>query len=387
MKILFIRNTGRISGSETYNINLFSKLRKNANLDFVFLTNLSNFATRISKMGVLTKRINWGAEGVGTKKRLAVAVFTLPIVIPRYLYAIFSLEKGKRFDLICLQSMTEKLFLTTVLKVMGYSIIWTELGPIYVNKMTNLVKFLYRLVSKSTDKILTISKNTKLDLVSGGVEKSKIKTIYTGIDPIKFRPFSKNKINNLRTARHIPIRSLVIGFLGTVTYEKGIWEFIETSRELLKKDLKIHFIVIGNGPELRWAQDKVNQLKISDYYSFPGYVEDVRKHLGIIDILLLPTHHFEGLSLALLEAQTMGKVIITSKIGGNSEIVTDDVNGFIFSKFDVKSVVKLINTLNENRSKLSDLGAAARENALEKFNINKQVKKFVKEFITYDHRN
>src|SRR3990167_6767968 len=127
MKILFIRNAGRISGSETYNINLFGELVKNASLDLFFLTNLPKFATRVSKLGLMVRVIRWGEEGIGTKKQLFRTLFTLHIIIPRYLSAIRSMEKEKRFDLICLQSMTEKLFLTPVLKNLGYPIIWTEL--------------------------------------------------------------------------------------------------------------------------------------------------------------------------------------------------------------------------------------------------------------------
>lgn len=376
-----------MSGSETYNINLFSELNENTSLDLFFLTNLPEFAARVSKIGLVTRVIPWGTEGIGTKKQLIRTFFTLPIIIPRYLYAIRSMEKKKRFDLICLQSMTEKLFLTPILKNLGYPIIWTELGPLYATKMSKLITFFYKVMSAKVDKIVAISEDTKKDLINGGVRNNKVVAIYIGIDTNKFKPLQKTEVSKLRETFHISAKATVIGFLGTVTNEKGIEEFVEISYELFKRNKNFHFVVIGNGPSLTWAQDTVKKLKMTNHYTFFGFIEDVTKHLGIMDILFLPTHHYEGLSLALLEAQTMGKVVITSSMGGNPEIVTNRENGFLYKKFNKTYMVTLIDSLAAHRSQLVEVGMRARENALEKFNIQKQAKKFVNLFQNYEHRS
>lgn len=377
MKVLFIRNADRFSGSEKYDINLFSEFIKYSSLNVYFLTNLKIFARRASQLGITTKVISWGSEGVGTKKQLILALIRLPIILPRYISTIHKFEKGRRFDLICLQSMTEKIFLTPILKIYGYKILWTEQGPIYATQMSKVITFLYKHVSFFVDKILAVSKDTKRDLIRGGVSAKKITAIYMGINTNKFRPLDRNKINTLKKMFHILRKSFVLGYLGTVTDEKGIKDFVLVSSMLFKRDKKFHFVVIGDGPLLTWVKHSVKKLKMSKYYTCSGFVDDVTKYLGVIDILFLPTRHYEGLPLAILEAQSMGKVVITSPMGGNSEIIQNGINGFLFSGLNKTSIVKHIAAMRFSKSRMLELNRQARKNIMKRFNIEVQKKKFV----------
>lgn len=377
MKILFIRNAGRFSGSETYDINLFSELAKHKKYKIYFLTNLRGFARRASRLGVAAKIIFWGEEGIGTKKQLLSTLVKLPFVLPRYIYLIHKLEKKGRFDIICLQSMTEKLFLTPLLKVQGYKVIWTELGPIYATRMSEIITWLYKIVSIFVDKIITISKDTKNDLIHGGVSSKKIMAVYIGIDTKLFKPLSVSETKILRNRHHIPLNATVIGFLGTVTEEKGIEEFVEVSNALIKQNRNCYFVVIGDGPRLNWMKAIVKTLQINHSYLFLGFLDNVKKYLGSIDILLLPTHHFEGLSLAILEAQSMGKVVIASSMGGNLEIINNGINGYVYKKFNITNMVRLIDSLSIRRSKILKLSNNARKNIIDKFNIQLQAEKFL----------
>lgn len=386
MKTLFIRNAGRFSGSETYDVNLFQELQNDFSLKIYFLTNLRILAKRVSDFNITTRIIPWGEEGVGTKKQLLVTIFKLPISIVCYLSIIRKLEKGDRFDLICLQSMTEKIFLTPVLKAYKYNVVWTELGPLYATQMSKVVTFLYKLASLYVDRIFTISKDTKRDLVSGGVAKDKVETVYIGINTNQYKPLRKSYCNMFRKQNAINNSDTVIGFLGTVTKEKGIEDFIAIS-SLLNNNLKgFHFVVIGDGPSLSWVKRSIRSLKMTSSYTYTGFVQNVKSYLGIIDILLLPTKHYEGLPLAILEAQSMGKVVITSNMGGNSEIIINGKNGYIYTRMNRKIITKLIENLASNKSKMVALGTAARLNIITRFNIQTQAKKFVEVLKYYDHR-
>jgi glycosyltransferase involved in cell wall biosynthesis len=377
MKILFIRNTDRFSGSETYDINLFLEFIRYPSLNIQLLTNLRSFAKRASQTGVTTEVISWGAEGIGTKKQLLVALVRLPVILPMYFSTIYKLEKKERFDLICFQSMTEKIFLTPIFKVLGYKLLWTELGPIYATQMSRLITFLYKQASFFVDKILTISQDTKRDLIHGGVSAKKITALYIGVDTKKFKPLSRTKINHLRNMFHIRPNAFILGYLGTVTDEKGIKDFVLVSTMILKQDKNFHFVVIGNGPFLPWVKKTVKKYKLTQNYTYSGFIDDVTKYLGIIDILFLPTRHYEGLPLAILEAQSMGKVVITSRIGGNTEIITNCVNGFLYTKLDKAAIVKRVENLCFNRSKMIQLNRQARKNIMDRFNIEIQGQKFV----------
>ena len=76
----------------------------------------------------------------------------------------------------------------------------------------------------------------------------------------------------------------------------------------------------------------------------------------------------------------MGKVVITSNMGGNSEIITDEKNGIIYNEQNPTVVVKIIENLVNRKSKMDSLGQAARQNIVTRFNIRVQAKKFLKVF-------
>ena len=78
-----------------------------------------------------------------------------------------------------------------------------------------------------------------------------------------------------------------------------------------------------------WAKAYAKKLKIRRNVVFTGYVDDAAPNLKKIDILYFPTHHNEGLSLALLEALALGKIVIARDKGGNRELVIDKKTGFV----------------------------------------------------------
>lgn len=377
MKILFIRNAGRFSGSETYNVNLFQELQRDISLQIYFLTNLQVFAQRVSRLNITTRVISWGEEGVGTKRHLVRTLFKLPVMISRYISVIRQFEQDERFKLICLQSMSEKVFLTPVLKIKGYKVVWTELGPLYATQMSRMVTFLYKLASLCVDKIITISEDTKKDLITGGVREDKVKTLYIGVDTNQYKPISYVEASLLKKKLSIRQNASVIGFLGTVTDEKGIEDFVEISKILHEKARNYHFVVIGDGPFLSWVKKSVSEHKMTNCYTYAGFVQDVRPYLRVIDILLLPTRHHEGLPLAILEAQSMGKIVITSNMGGNSEIIANGRNGFFYTRLHHNDIVKLIESLATHKPKMDTLGVAARQNIITRFNIRVQARKFI----------
>ena len=73
----------------------------------------------------------------------------------------------------------------------------------------------------------------------------------------------------------------------------------------------------------------------------------------------------------------MGKVVITSTMGGSPEIINNGVNGFLYKQFNTTTIVKRIDTLRLHRSKMIELNSRARENIMERFNIEIQAKKFI----------
>jgi len=315
MKILFIRSAAGISGAERYLEVLYSGLQR-AEINAVILTNFCPWYERLKKNGFDVSYIYFPLPETGTLRTLVKAAIGFVYMIPAYLRKIIMLEKGEKFDTIVLSSITEKLFLSGYLKLLGYRVVWITHGPIFRSKISAFVKWLYVWKSRWPDAIIAVSKDTRRDLLKGGIDPKKVETVYIGSSTVGNIPLKQRKV-------------WTIGFLGTVCKDKGIDTFLTVAEKLTVMKLPVRFLVIGAGPLLSWLK-KEGKEKLRKRLSCTGYVEGAQKILQRVDILFSPTCYLEGLSLALLEALALGKVVVARDVGGNRELVIHKKTGFLF---------------------------------------------------------
>lgn len=376
MRVLIIRVATRVSGAEVYNINLIKGFRKFSDINLQYLTNLEYFKNKINEAGGKAEVVKTIKE-IGTKKDFLRGFLLSPIVILTYITKIKRLEKEGRFDLICLQSMTEKIFLSPVLKLLSYKIIWIEHGPLFKTSRAEIIKLFYKISSVFVDKIIAVSKDTKDDLISGNVNKNKIIPLYIGIDTYYFSPLSKEDVKNKKKKLNLE-NNIVIGFVGTVCKEKGIIEFIKIAEEILHKNKKIKFLVIGDGALLEWSKIEVKKEKIENNFVFMGRVDDIKSYLGIIDVLLFPTKHAEGVSISILESMSMGIPVFANDIGGNKEIIENKVNGYLlnFSEYKAEKLADILISIIRDKNELIAIGKNGRNFIKEHFDINNNITNF-----------
>lgn len=369
-----VRMTNRISGAEVYNLNLLQGFNAYTDVNISFLTNSKYFAERIKEKNGKAFFLESDLEEIGTKRNFLKALIYSPIFISSFISTIRKIEKGEKFNLICLQSMTEKIFITPFLKLLNYKIIWIEHGPLFKTQRAKVIKVLYNLISNFTDKIIAVSKDTEKDLINGNVSSKKIETFYIGIDTKYFAPLSKTVTENEKKKLNIPLKNFVVGFLGTINKEKGINEFIDVAEDILKINNSLTFLIIGDGPLLKEIKENKNK-----NFIFTGFQKDVRKYIGMLDILFFPTKHNEGISLSLLETMSMGKVIIARDIGGNSEIINKG-SGYFYNDNRKDEIASMITNLN--KEKFKSIGKNAREKIVQDFNIKNNNKYFYDLFLS-----
>jgi len=368
-----VRMTDRVSGAEIYNLNLLQGFAGYPDVDISFLTNSKYFLDRIREKKGKAFFLKSDLEEIGTKKNFLKALIYSPFFINSFIGAIRKIEKGQKFNLICLQSMTEKILLTPFLKLLNYKIIWIEHGPLFKTQRANIIKVLYKLISNFANKIIAVSKDTEKDLADGGVSKNKIKTLYIGVDTKYFFPLTLIETEKEKKRIGILQKNHIIGFIGTVNKEKGIEDFVDVSKRILDKSQNVNFLIVGDGPMLNIIKEEVKRLKINTNYIFTGFIDDVKKYIGVLDLLFFPTKHNEGISMSLLETMSVGKVVVARDIGGNSEVINKN-NGYLYT--DNKNIADFITGLLKNREKLENIGRNARDEIIKNFDINKNVKNF-----------
>ncbi|HEX8965378.1 MAG TPA: glycosyltransferase family 4 protein [Patescibacteria group bacterium] len=371
MKIFISRITDRISGAEIYNLNLLKGFRKYKDVEVIFSTDNKELNIEVKKMGVNSVLVQTGIPEIATKRKL----FTN---IPRF-YTYFKIyfklfQKFNDVEAFIFHSMTEKLFLSLFLISKRKKVIWVEHGPIFKANWFYLIKLFYKLLSLIVTKIIVVSEDSRLDLISHGISDRKVVIIPPGIDTAYFYPSTLQQKEIIKNELKFS-NKFVIGYVGTMTREKGLKEFIDLAIFLMKKKYDVRFLFVGDGPDLEWAKKKINKYRLNKKVFFTGYQKDVRNFYRAMDVFFFPTHHLEGISLALLEASAMGLLIVASDKGGNREIVTPKT-GFLYKSASSESLGNFISKVIENEKIFVTTRKNARRLVEKKYTIDITSKTF-----------
>ena len=114
------------------------------------------------------------------------------------------------------------------------------------------------------------------------------------------------------------------------------------------------------------------QYRMSKQIRFIDYCKNMALAYKVSDIIVSASNEPEAFGRVSVEAQSMGKPIIASNIGGSNETVIDEKTGFLFESNNAKSLSKqIVRVLNMDETSLKSLGIEARKNAAQRFNVEK----------------
>lgn len=154
--------------------------------------------------------------------------------------------------------------------------------------------------------------------------------------------------------------------------EKGIFLLTEAAERLRSKYEKmVEFLLVGGLDDHPGAITKEQLESVCDgkYIQWLGYRTDVRDLLKQCHIVAFPSYYMEGLPKSLIEANAIGRPIITSNSVGCKDTVVDGVNGFLIQPKDVDAITEKLDLLLSNKELREKMGKAARKYAEENFDI------------------
>ncbi len=162
-------------------------------------------------------------------------------------------------------------------------------------------------------------------------------------------------------------------FVGRLRYYKGLDTLLRALIHLPKVELR----VVGTGPMAATWQQLAEALEIADRVHFLGEVEDAllpslyhRAHLFV-----LPSNaRSEAFGLVLLEAMASGLPCVSTELGtGTSWVVQDGITGRVVPPRDPQAMASAIAQLLANRTRLIEMGRAARARVEAHFTLERMV--------------
>src|SRR6185369_267192 len=168
--------------------------------------------------------------------------------------------------------------------------------------------------------IIVNSERTRRDLTERlGVDDSRVRTVYYGIDAERFSPPSDQRRQQLRAQLGFSARSQAV-FVGALGDRRKGFDTLFDAWSSLCRDptWESDLIVVGRGAELPRWQRRARDAGIADRVRFLGFRSDVPDVLAACDVLVAPTR-YEAYGLGVQEALCTGLPALVSASAGVAE--------------------------------------------------------------------
>ncbi|WP_375241424.1 glycosyltransferase [Polaribacter sp.] len=233
------------------------------------------------------------------------------------------------------------------------------------------LKLSYQTIFKNAKYIITNSNYLFKNLTLLEVPKKKVIVNYVGVNQEIFKykeRVEKNVFNIITVGRLIELKGHLYG--------------LKLIKELKDKNINVHYLVVGDGLQMKKLQQISKNLQISKNVTFYGSKnqQEILDLLYKSDLFLMTsitdnTGRAEGQGLVTAEAQATGLPVVGFNSGGVAETIHDDKTGFVIEEKNIDLMTEKVKLLIENFKIRREFGENAKIFVNRKFNNKKQALK------------
>lgn len=216
------------------------------------------------------------------------------------------------------------------------------------------------------DQVVTISEGIRQVLLDAGLPHDKCRCVRSAVDAHPYLiDYDKHAY---RALLGLTPDTPLVGTVAQLIPRKGHRHLLAALREVLPRHPTLQVLIFGRGPlegELRQA---ITEQGLSSHVRLMGFVDDLPKILGCLDILAHPAD-MEGLGVSLLQASAARVPVIATRAGGMPEAVRDGDNGILIAPGDVTALAAALNRLLDDAALRERMGEAGRALMLREFSV------------------
>lgn len=235
---------------------------------------------------------------------------------------------------------------------------------------------LYRPFFAACDLLVYVCENQRRHWAQRGLRAREQAVIHNGIDPEYFRDtYSAEQKQALRRQFGFGPDELVVGLCAVMRPEKAHGDLLLAVARLRAAGMPVKALLIGDGVERANIEARIAAMELRDAVKISGFISDVRPLIASCDVMTLVSHHVETFSIAALEAMSLGKPIVMTRIGGAAEQLTDGVNGYLYPAGDIPALTAALERCLDPAHRKT-LGDTARRVVVEQFSVPTMTAKF-----------
>ena len=226
-----------------------------------------------------------------------------------------------------------------------------------------LARAMERYLLCRADQIITVTAVQRRLLEREGVRPERIAVCQNAIDPTEFVPERYHQ-DDLRV--RLGLKSLVIGFVGTMNRWQGIAGFAAVVEEVVKARSDVSFLFVGEGEGRAALASELERRGYLPWVVFAGRVphSEVPRYLAAMDVGVLLDSNAYGSPMKVFEYWAMGMAVIAPSVKPVLEILRDGETGLLIAPGDSQAMAAQILRLAGDRALCTRLGDQGRREVL-----------------------
>ena len=308
----------------------------------------------------------------------------LPFVIvgkyktsPLIFFRLVSAVRRNGYQVLDTQNPQSKFWGSLVAWVTGISLVST-LNSWYMDEhgKRSVKGFLYSLLEFGTNfslsRYIVVSQSIFDALGQYGIEPSRISLIYNAVDidpsnVLSLKPSLVEKYN-------IPPDSVVITTAGRFVWAKGYDDLVSAFRLIADNEPDVYCLIAGDGELYLDIKKKIESAGLEKRIILLGHIarDEVLSLIKACDIFVMSSRS-EGTPVVLLEAAGLKKPIVSTDVGGISELLKNEDECLLVSPDDLNALANGINRILSEKELSKRLAQAAHLRVSRDFSVEKQV--------------
>lgn len=256
-------------------------------------------------------------------------------------------------------------------------IVHTIHGPSFGSFQGAVPNFIFRAAelraARVTTQFITVADAMTEQYLTAGIgRRDQYTKIFSGFNLAPYLSVQSDPA--LRAKLGMAADDVVIGTIARLFKLKGHDDLIAAAAEIVRRNPRVKFLLIGDGEWRGRLEAKVRALGFEKHVVFAGLIppDEVPRYVGVMDALAHLSLR-EGLPRALPQALAAGKPVVAYDCDGAKEVCIDNKTGFLLQPGDLKGLIERLARLMEDAPLRERLGRAGREFVRERFSVEQMV--------------
>jgi len=325
-------------------------------------------SSHIALAGLDQGAITQCARSLGYKVHILGARKFDPYIVLR----LVRLVRDEGYQVLDTQNIQSKMWGSLVAALTGTALVSTihswyvaEHGGSWKGRIYQLVE---TASNRNLDLYITVSSDSHRRLLDSGISEEMVCQILNTID---INPAAINgNAGWLRRTHDLPDDATVCCAVGRLVWAKGYVELIDAFSLITTKYSNLYCLIVGEGQLRQELEKRIAQKGLQDRIRLLGFRApgEVLSIVKASDLFVMPSRS-EGTPVALLEAASLARPLLASRVGGIPELVADGEQALLVSPGDPIALAAALARLCDEPEFAMELGRQAQRRVQQEFGV------------------